>query len=192
MDSRAVLFCAFSVWPGFQKLWVKGDFHSLLISLLFSWVLAIAGLATFVWPEWFIAFFSPDWVARLILVSLWFSIATASFLSAMGVVLSLSDPNGLAAAARQNNLETAQEMYLQANYFEAERWVRKNTLGSSDDIESSLLWIAILRRTRRFPQALDLISSVDKLDSARLWMSELRSEKAQCLRLKIQTPPAHD
>ena len=192
MDSKAVLFCAFNFWPGFQKLWVKGDFHSLLVSLLFGWVLGITWLATFVWPEWLVAFFSPDWFARLILVALWFSIATVSFLSAIGVILSLSDPNGLAASARQSNFETAQVMYLQANYFEAERLLRKNMLGNIEDIESSLLWIAILRRTRRISQALDLISSVVKLDAAQLWMSELRSEKAQCLRIKIQTPPAHD
>ncbi len=192
MESKAVLFFAFSFWPGFQKLWVRGDLHSLLVSLLFSWILAIAWLATFVWPEWLVAFFSPDWFARIILVVLWFSIATFSFLSAIGVILSLSDPKGLAASARQSNFETAQAMYLQANYFEAERLLRKNMLGNIEDIESSLLWIAILRRTRRIPQALDLISSVVKLDAAQLWTSELWSEKAQCLRIKIQTPPAHD
>ena len=94
--------------------------------------------------------------------------------------------------SNQIDLETAQELYLQANYFEAERLVRKNTIGNIDDVESSLLWIAILRRTRRITQALELIASVDKLDAAQQWMAELRSEKAQCLRIKIQTPPAHD
>ena len=192
MDSKAVLFCALSFWPGFQKLWLKGDFHSLMVSLLFSWVMAITWLATFVWPEWLVVFFSPDWFARVILVVLWFSIAVASFLSAIGFILSPIDPSGLTGITRQNNLETAQELYLQANYFEAERLVRKNMIGDCDDVESSLLWIAILRRTRRITQALDLIASVDKLDAAQLWMAELRSEKAQCLRIKIQTPPAHD
>ena len=143
-------------------------------------------------PEWLVVFFSPDWFARIILVVLWFSIAAASFLSAIGFILSPFDPSGLTGITRQNNLETAQELYLQANYFEAERLVRKNTIGNIDDVESSLLWIAILRRTRRITQALELIASVDKLDAAQQWMAELRSEKAQCLRIKIQTPPAHD
>ena len=92
----------------------------------------------------------------------------------------------------QENLENAQELYLQANYFDAERLIRNNLSGQAEDIESSLLWIAILRRTRRIPQALELISNVVKLDAALPWMAELRSEKEQCLRIKIQTPPAHD
>lgn len=192
MDSRAFLFFAFRFWPGFQKLWLRGDLHSLLVSLLFSWICVVVWFATFVWPEWLMGFFSPDWLARLILGALWLAIVGASFLSAIGAILTYSNASDLGISARQLNLENAQELYLQANYFEAEQLVRKNMSGQADDVESSLLWIAILRRTRRIPQALELISSVDKLDAALPWMSELRSEKEQCLRIKIQTPPAHD
>ena len=192
MNSRAVLFFAFRFWPGFQKLWLKGDFHSLLVSLLFSWVLVVAWLATFVWSEWLVSFFSPDWLARFILVALWLSIVGASLFSAVGTIFSFRNNVGLGISSRQQNLELAQELYLQANYFEAERLVRKNLSGETDDVESSLLWIAIFRRTRRISQALELISNIDKLDAALPWLSELRSEKEQCLRIKIQTPPAHD
>ena len=192
MNPRAVLFFAFRFWPGFQKLWFKGDLHSLLVSLLFSWVLVVAWLATLVWPEWLVSFFSPDWFARLLLAALWFFIVGASLFSALGTILSFSNNVSLGMSARQLNLEHAQELYLQANYFEAERLVRKNFSGETDDIESSLLWIAILRRTRRISQALELISTIDKLDAASPWLSELRSEKEHCLRIKIQTPPAHD
>lgn len=192
MNSKAFLFFAFRFWPGFQKLWLRGDLHSVLVSLLFSWILIVALCATFVWPEWFIGFFSPDWLARLILAAFWFSIVGASFLSAIGAILRSSSASDLGVSDRQLNLEIAQELYLQANYFEAEQLVRKNMSGQTDDVESSLLWIAILRRTRRISQALELISSVDKLDAALPWLPELRSEKEQCLRIKIQTPPAHD
>ncbi len=192
MNSRAVLFFAFRFLPGFQKLWLKGDFHSLLVSLLFSWVLVVAWLATFVWPEWLVSFFSPDWFAGFILVALWLSIVGASLFSAVGTIFGFSNNVGLGISSRQQNLELAQELYLQANYFEAERLVRKNLSGETDDVETSLLWIAILRRTRRISQALELISNIDKLDAASPWLSELRSEKEQCLRIKIQTPPAHD
>ena len=192
MNSRAVLFFAFRFWPGFHKLWLKGDFHSLLVSLLFSWVLVVVWLATFVWPEWLVSFFSPDWLARFILVALWLSIVGASLFSVVGTIFSLSNNVGLGISSRQQNLELAQELYLQASYFEAERLVRKNLSGETDDVESSLLWIAILRRTRRISKALELISNIDKLDAALPWLSELRSEKEQCLRIKIQTPPAHD
>jgi len=192
MDSRAILFFAFRFWPGFQKLWLKGDFHSLMVSLLFSWVWVATCLATFVWPEWLISYLSPGWLTNSALVLLWIGLLSASLLSAFGAILSTANSSNLGAAATQENLENAQELYLQANYFDAERLIRKNMSGQADDIESALLWIAILRRTRRIPQALELISNVVKLDAALLWMAELRSEREQCLRIKIQTPPAHD
>ena len=192
MDSRALLFFAFRFWPGFQKLWLKGDFHSLLVSLLFSWVLIATCLATFVWREWLTTFLSPVWLANTALMSLWLILCIASVSSAIGAILSTSHSSGPDVAVIQENLENAQELYLQANYFDAERLIRNNLSGQAEDIESSLLWIAILRRTRRIPQALELISNVVKLDAALPWMAELRSEKEQCLRIKIQTPPAHD
>jgi len=192
MEARTVLLFAFRFWPGFQKLWLKGDFYSLLVSLLFSWFLSLAWLATFVWPEWLIAFFSPKWLANLILLTLWLSILGSSLSSVVGSLLPAFGQGELSGAARQSNLEQAQEHYLQANYFESERFVRKNMQGDADDVESSLLWIAILRRTRRIPQALELISNIGHLDAATPWLRELHTEKEQCLRIKIQTPPAHD
>ena len=192
MDSRAILFFAFRFWPGFSKLWLKGDFHSLMVSVLFSWVWVATCLATFVWPEWLISNLSPVWLSKAALVLLWIGVFSASLLSAFAAIPSTANPSSLGTAATQENLVNAQELYLQANYFDAERLIRKNLSGQADDIESALLWIAILRRTRRIPQALELISNVVKLDVALPWMAELRSEKEQCLRIKIQTPPAHD
>ncbi len=191
MEPRAVLFFASRFWPGLQPLWHRGDFHSLLVSLLFSWIFAIAWLATFVWPEWLTVFFSPHWLAQIALSSLWIFVVASSLLSAIGAICPLFGNEGIGASERQTNLVEAQELYLQASYFEAERLVKKNSLGQNDDIESSLLWIAILRRTRRIPQALELISNVSKLDAAAPWFRELQSEKEQCLRIKIQAPPAH-
>jgi hypothetical protein len=192
MDSRAALFLAFRFWPGFQKLWLKGDFHSLMVSLLFSWVFVIAWLATFVWPEWLFGLSTPFWLARSVYYGLWLAIIVMSLLSATGTFFRLSSSDELEPAERQENLQKAQELYLQANYFDAERLIRKNMFGAYEDVESLLLWIAILRRTRRIPLALELIAQVDKLDAAAPWLSELQTEKEQCLRIKIQTPPAHD
>jgi hypothetical protein len=99
---------------------------------------------------------------------------------------------GLASAERLKNLMIAQEFYLQANYFEAEKMLRRNLQKGTNDVESMLLWISTLRRTRRIPQALDLISDMERLDAALPWLAELHLEKELCLRLKVQTPPAHD
>ncbi|MCF7962582.1 MAG: hypothetical protein K9M08_17730, partial [Pirellula sp.] len=172
--------------------WWKGDVHSLLVSILFGWVLVIAWLATFVWPEWLSTFFSPTWLSSLLLSGTWISLGVAALIAAVRPSICDVSSRSRTIPERQKNLELAQEFYLQANYFEAEKLVRKNVSRGNDDVESTLLWISILRRTRRISQALELISSTDRLDAALPWMPELRSEKEQCLRLKIQTPPAHD
>jgi len=179
-------------WPGFQKLWLKGDFHSLFVSLLFGWVVVFFSLGTFVWPEWFVIILSPRWLAKVILVTGWISIITTCLLSGIGLLFGNANTPNISLGERQKNLEKAQELYLRANYYEAEQLIKRNVSGRTEDIESHLLWIAILRRTRRIPQALELISSVDKLDAAAPWISELRLEKEQCVRIKIQTPPAHN
>lgn len=192
MGGRTVFFFTLRFWPGFQKLWLKGDFHSLLVSLLFGWVLAITWTATFIWPEWISGAFNAGWIARLVFYGLWIALTVAALSSAVQPAVGASISRGLSFADRQKNLELAQEYYLQANYFEAEKLLRRNLSKGTQDVESSLLWISILRRTRRIPQALEMISEIDRLDAALPWMAELRAEKEQCLRLKIQTPPAHD
>jgi len=192
MDSRALLYFSLRFWPGFHKLWFRGDLHSLLVSLLFGWLLAIAWLATFVWTEWLVSLLSPDWFARWTLTSLWLGIFGSSLYAAIQPGLSLSKAGTSTTSERLKNLEQAQELYLQADYFEAERFIRKNMSGEFEDVESALLWISILRRTRRIPQALELILGIGKLDAALVWHSELRLEKQQCLRIQLEPPPAHD
>jgi len=181
----------FRFWPGFHKLWNRGDFHSLLVSILFAWVLMLAWSATFVWPEWLLSAFDSTWIARCLLAAVWITLV----FSAVGSALQSfwpSNNHGPSPAEAVKHLELAQEHYLQADYFEAERQVKKNVRRSKTDIESCMLLVAIYRRTRRIQQALDLVSTLELLEASLPWMLEIRVEKEQCLRLKVQTPPAHD
>jgi hypothetical protein len=192
MDSKATLAISARFWPGLHALWHRGDFHSLLVSILFGWVVVLAWLATFIWTEWTQEFFSPTWLARTILVSTWVLLGIASLIAAAKSCIATASTQSKSIGERETNLKLAQEHYLQANYFEAEKLVRKNRIGDRLDIESTLLWISLLRRTRRIAQALELISATELLDSARPWSAELRSERELCLKIKIQTPPAHE
>ena len=181
----------FRFWPGFDKFWNRGDFHSLLVSILFAWALMLAWSATFVWPEWLLSAVENAWLARFLLAAVWITLA----FSAVGAALQSLRPrsnDALSPADAVKHLELAQEHYLQADYFEAERQVKKNMRGSKTDIESCMLLVAIYRRTRRIQQALDLIAILELLEASLPWLSEIRVEKEQCLRLKLQTPPAHE
>ena len=192
MGFQSAFQFAMRFWPGFQRLWNKGDVHALLVAILFGWVLVLAWVATFVWPEWLSTVFAPTWFSTVLISAIWLCLGFSAIIAAVRPGVALSSSTVRTFPERQKNLLLAQEFYLQANYFEAERLVKKNVSNANEDVESTLLWIAILRRTRRISQALELISSTDRLDAAIPWIGALRSEKEQCLRLKIQTPPAHD
>ena len=178
-------------WPGFDKLWNRGDFHSLLVSILFAWAFMLAWSATFVWPEWLLSVVENAWFARCLLAAAWI---TLLFFAVGSALQSLREVNndGPSPVEAAKHLEMAQEYYLQADYFEAERQVKNNVRRSKTDIESCMLLVAIYRRTRRIQPALDLIAILELLEASLPWMSEIRVEKEQCLRLKLQTPPAHD
>jgi hypothetical protein len=182
---------ALRLWPGHSKLWLQGDIHSLLVSLLFAWVMLLTWLATFVWPEWLNEWCGSLWTSRVLLWGLWIAMGFAAIRSLIQSTLGSRGTGQLPAADRQRQFQLAQEFYLQADYFEAEMLLKKNLNRGTIDIESSLLWVSILRRTRRLQQALETIEGLLLTDAALPWGAEIRSEKEQCLRLKIQNPPAH-
>lgn len=151
----------------------------------------LAWSATFVWPEWLLNAVENAWLARCLLTTFWVTLVFSAVGSAFQSLRPLNS-DGLSPADAAKHLELAQEYYLQADYFEAERQVKKNVRRSKTDIESCMLLVAIYRRTRRIQQALDLIAILELLEASLPWMSEIRVEKEQCLRLKLQTPPAHE
>ena len=189
---KTSMHVVFRFWPGFEKLWNRGDFHSLLVSILFSWAVMLAWSATFVWPEWLQSTLENTWLARGLLTLAWIALFFSAAGSAVQSLRFSNKDTNHSPAFAVKQLELAQEFYLQADYFEAERLLKKNVRQSNVDIESSVLLVAILRRTRRLPQALELIASLERLEASLPWLSEIRVEKEHCLRLKIQTPPAHD
>jgi hypothetical protein len=180
------------VWPGLERLWYRGDFHALLVAILFGWILAFSFLATFVWPEWVTSYLGRNWVSVSVLPIVWISLLISA-------LVTIATPSARLPATSPNNEEgalhafvEAQEHYLQANYFEAEKRLRENLRVNAGDIESMLLLVAVLRRSRRLEEALDFISEMELLESSAPWFAELKTEKASCLRLKIQSlPPAH-
>jgi hypothetical protein len=187
---RMFLALAARFWPGLPALWSKGDVHSLLLSILFGWLLGFAWLATFVWPKWLTTMVGHSWFDSLALVGLWLLLFGLSAVS--GLRFAMGGGIGSSDSDRLQNLAIAQEYYLQANYFESERHLRKNMRNVANDVESQLLWISVLRRTKRISQALTVISDVELLDAAIPWTAELHVEKERCMLLKRQTPPAHE
>jgi cytochrome c-type biogenesis protein CcmH/NrfG len=81
----------------------------------------------------------------------------------------------------------AQELYLQANYFEAEQLIAGYCRPGTMDAEAAMLMASILRRTGRFPQAMSLLESLALLDCGSYWLEEIEREKKLVKQQKIRS-----
>lgn len=167
-------------WPGAHRTWNRSESAALVTAIAFAWLLCLLLIATFVWHEWF----NGWWVATLWTVALLSSLATAAKNIWLGEI-----PERDSRKLRDENLVLAQAAYLQASYFEAEKYLLENLANQPSDIESALLLVSVLRRTSRWDQALEAIQQLQRRELASRWSSELALEKERCLRGKRQTKP---
>jgi hypothetical protein len=159
-----------ALWPGLPELWYRGDIRSLSLSLIFAVTLNMALMGTFVWTAWY-----PAWVIRLF----WCGIVFASLFSFARARKNWDSITGrLATDSKANDrLIEAQRQYLQGNFFEAEAMLHRNLSQSTLDVESALLLISVLRRTRRWQQALHWIEQVMLRENSARWHRDLMLEK---------------
>ncbi|XZE35900.1 hypothetical protein SH501x_001449 [Pirellulaceae bacterium SH501] len=167
-------------WPGAHRTWNRSESTALVSALAFAWLVCLLLIATFVWQEWLNAWFVTALWTGVVLVSL----STAAKNLWLGEI-----PEQDSRKLRDENLVLAQSAYLQASYFEAEKYLVENLAKQPADIESALLLISVLRRTSRWDQALDAIQQLQRRDLATRWASEIAVEKERCLRGKRQTKP---
>lgn len=159
------LFCC---WPGLAALWYRGNSRSLLAALFFCWVVCMALLATFVWPQWL-----NQWVVRSvwgILAVVWF----ASFIkSHLGFARLIGKPDNQS----QSDFEQAQQQYLQGNWFETEAILLNLLDKFPRDAEALLLLVGVLRHTQRWQPALRRLDQLESLDTAANWRFEITRER---------------
>jgi tetratricopeptide (TPR) repeat protein len=157
------------LWPGFQRLWTRGELYSLFVALLFATILDIVLLATLVWTEWL-----ASWLVLMLWLAIVF-IAMASLIRSFFVVnngqvrMPKSDSNQLLAQAQQD--------YLRGDYVEAEASLHQLLNENSEDIEGALFLATIFRRTQRLAQASELLDRIERFESASAWYLEIQSER---------------
>ncbi|MBM3967281.1 MAG: hypothetical protein FJ308_19790 [Planctomycetes bacterium] len=168
----------FSFWPGTLAAWRLGEARSLLIAIAFGLILCTAWVGTTIWPMWL-----DGWKIG----ALWTLVAAGSLLSCAHNAMAglLSRPkNHPGCPIDQWTL--AQEHYLQANYFEAERILLPFAFGKSTDVEAGLLLSSIMRRTERYQQSVELLDQLALLDDAWKWHEEIAKEKRLSLQQKVR------
>ncbi len=155
-------------YPGLPGLWYRGLPRSVLVAVVFSWVLCLLLLTTFVWPEWINA-----WIVRIF----WFGALSIWLVSAARNHWNLGRLLGNVDNLSQADFVQAQQEYLLGNWFEAEAILLKLLNRFPRDAEAHLLLISVLKRTERWKPALRRLDHLESLETAGAWHYEIGRER---------------
>ncbi|MDX1964272.1 MAG: hypothetical protein SFX18_14050 [Pirellulales bacterium] len=168
------------LWPGLPELWQGGDFSALIQAVIFSGLLNLCILSTWVWLD---LLPGAAWIgAWLILTGFW-------------IISCYSNARALQKLAYISSGETsanlfiqAQTEYLRGNWFEAENHVERLLQRRSNDVEARLLLVAIYRESGHFQAATQELAIVETLSDAAGWRFEILREKAYLQSLSVLPP----
>lgn len=166
------------LWPGLARLWFRGEWTGLLAACLFAVVVNLLIAATLVWPE--VAPASMR-TAGIFAAALWWLIAGCLSLRELPQVAAATDGD-----PQQGLFVAAQSEYLKGNWIEAEAHLRKLLRRRPRDVEALLLLATLYRRTQRFDEARRQLQQMARLDAARPWQVEVRSER-ELLRRQLES-----
>ncbi len=167
------------LWPGLARLWLRGEWASLLLATGFSLLLNAAILATFVWPEWLgPGFAAAIWpvLGGVWLVSLWGCWRQRNELFGTSAE-AVAEPAGKDLAAYDRLFIEAQGEYLRGDWDRARTLLERQLGRFPRDAASRLLLATLLRRSGRLDQAEEQLIVLGKLDQAAPWLHEIGSEQ---------------
>ncbi len=154
------------LWPGLPQLWHRGLWSGLILAAGFAVLLDLLLLSSFVWVE----LLSPrdlrlGWMAA---GSLW----GASAILSLGFHRPAAGTSSADLVYRE-----ALKHYLQGSWFEAESSLGRLLRLTPRDVEGRLLLATVLRRTRRYDEALVQLDRLDRLRDATRWAREIADER---------------
>lgn len=167
------------LWPGLARLWLRGEWASLLLATGFSLLLNAAILTTFVWPEWLgPGFVSSIWpVLGLVWgVSLWGSWRQRAELFG-GSPVATDESAAKDPAAYDRLFIEAQGEYLKGDWERARTLLERQLERFPRDAASRLLLATLLRRAGRLDEAEEQLIVLGKLDHAAPWLQEIGAEQ---------------
>jgi hypothetical protein len=89
-------------------------------------------------------------------------------------------------------LSTAQAEYLRGHWFEAEAAIKEILSRNPRDVEARLLWVGVLRRSKRIDAARRQLKILSRLEGADRWALELRDERRRVSRLVKESANASE
>jgi hypothetical protein len=173
MNWGPVLLCC---WPGLPGLWFRGRWSSLMLALIFSIVLNLAIISTFIWTgifvdETFTAFAWP------VIFSVWAAAAWIAF-QTLPDVMSVKSRVGQTVLDSSDALFLdARGEYLRGHWDAAEQLLLKQLSQTPRDVESRLLLATLYRHTRKFDNAWRQLETLEMFDESQTWQPEIQRER---------------
>ena len=165
-NNQLVLLC----WPGLADLWLRGSARALLFSTIFSILLNVAAVSTFVWPKLFSSGVSS---------ALWIAVGTVWLGSILFTYrrwpLQNNHPENRSTDSDALFIQ-AQTEYLKGHWAEAELLLRRQLGYDRRDIESRLMLATLFRHQRQFDFAEQQLEILIRFDEAQRWSSEIDRE----------------
>jgi hypothetical protein len=156
------------LWPGLSRLWHQGAWDALAVAGLFGMLVNVG-----IYLEWVI----PQEVAWPVRWLAW-SVVIVFWVFAQRRETRLQQ-RGFSGGDEQHErlLREAQKAYLQRQWADAERLVRRLLAEVPEDREARLLLIGILRRTGRRREALSELRRLAGVPGSQKWRWEMDKER---------------
>lgn len=157
------------LWPGLPLVWKDGRWGALALAVGFAALVNLALMASLLWSELFATGVrSSVWMAVVIL---WWGSALLSYRWDSRASIRAESHRAQDAYAE------ALERYLQADWFESERTLRRLLEEDPRDLDAGLMLATLLRRTGRPREAERELDRIERFDGSRKWELEIRRER---------------
>ena len=159
------------LWPGLASIQDRGSWFGLLVSLMFAMTLNLLLVTTLVWTE--IEPFTG--LTRITVwcgtVFLWAVICTTGWVRR-------DTRRTLPHSERGDDLMSeVQQYYLQRNWFEAEKRLKRMIRRNPRDVDARLMLAGVLRRSERPDAAGSQLDRIERLEGIDRWRWEIDRER---------------
>lgn len=157
------------LWPGLPGLLRYARWPFFWIALLFFFLLDSWLVLNFYWTHYLSS--GGRWGTLLFLFFAW--IVLGSIAAGMEKRIERT----LGADADSSKFLEALKLYLRAGWFESECLLNELLQKNPRDLEARLLLATLYRHTRRFPDALDTLKTLQRCEESGIWIVEIEAEK---------------
>lgn len=163
-------------WPGVSQFWGRDVRSGLIVAIGFSILLNLTLVCTFVWTELLaVALVRTAWI---VILTTWVGWAILAYTwdRKYGATLASGVTNAL--------FERAQRYYLESNWFEAERVLRKLLRHDRRDLDARFLLATLFRHTGRVQEAEEELKRIELQEGAQKWELEISRERLSLSRMR--------